>query len=236
MFNFLASNARETRIFMPFGESFSGDAWAEQILGDVIAPFVSRYGDQLEWFWFSRYFCPREMDSGSCDVSNLPAECLDKNNWHRSLRFRFEIKSDANQAEIEGAFKETVQTARCVITDIRDYPAVGDLASTRFASDGFSDDRKMQRAKCITNLYNAISLVVLDCLVRNEHGRYTIENCPHPFNYAGTIFESVHHLFCNMTGVKTVVSIFEKDGDRIAVGPMQSTEGWNLERHFQVLF
>lgn len=231
MINISIDNSKETRIFMPFIEPFCDEDWAERILGEIIVPFVSQYERQLEWFWFSRYYCHREVDSGSCDIEKLLKECFNSDDCHRSLRFRFRI-SDTNPKPIEQALEDRIKKAKCVITDIRDYPVINDLASERFAPRGLSIERKINRAKLITNLYYSISKIVLDCLVKDKDGKWKIEECPNNNNYFGTIFESLHHLFCNITSVKTAVWIFEKDDETVIAGPMNY--GYYTENKWQL--
>jgi len=60
--------SRQTRIFVPRDDLFNHDRWAETIIGRIIAPLVHGV-DYLDWFWFSRYDCPKQgMFSGVSDA------------------------------------------------------------------------------------------------------------------------------------------------------------------------
>src|ERR1700723_3003800 len=91
---------RQTRIFVPSTEPL--EDWAETLIGRVFRPLTGEYGGALEWFWFSRYGQTAD-DSGDCDISQIPDEFKRPlqpggTGFHRSMRFRFRIADDAQDA------------------------------------------------------------------------------------------------------------------------------------------
>lgn len=229
------NKARETRVFLPFGRSFPERDWAERILGGVVLPFTRKFNGKLEWFWFIRLYAPHDKDRGNCDFDSLPDKCFNSKGWHRSIKFRFCLNGNSRRAE--EFLKERVRKSGCVITDLRDYSAVGDLGSTRFVPKSISRARKIERAKSITNYFHILSRIVLDCLVM-KNGRWTVERCPHRYNYFGTIFESLLHLFTIITPVRTTVYTLKKGRNKILAGPMDflevSPSGWKVIRQSKI--
>ncbi len=61
--------------------------------------------------------------------------------------------------------------------------------------------RDVQRALLVTIFYNAISLLMVDALVGpDQHGRFRLEQSDDLANNSrGSEFQSLHHLFCNIT-------------------------------------
>lgn len=227
------SKARETRIFLPFGKPFSDKDWAERIFGEIILPFTRKFEGKLEWFWFIRLYAPHDKDKGNCDFDSLPEKCFDSKEWHRSVKFRFRLNRDSRKAE--KFLRDRVKKTGCVITDIRSYSVIDDLASSRFAPKRLSPQRKIERAKLITGYFHILSRIVLDSLVK-KNGRWAVEKCLHRFNYFGTIFESLLHLFCIITPVKTAVFSVKKGSEKAITAPMEfvfmSKDGWRkLKEH-----
>lgn len=200
---------RQTRIFVQSNDP--SDDWAETLIGRVFRQIVSEFAQPLQWFWFSRYICPVGMngdDRGDCDFNAIPDDYqqaipgMDVPG-HRSLRFRFEI-TDADQAAFEFRLRQLLDQHEYKISDIRDYEQVSDTGGQRFLGvENRQPGRDVQRARLVTHLYQIISEIVIDSLVGPDSAnRYRIEhNDLHQQNPNGSSFESLHHLFCNITRV-----------------------------------
>ncbi len=200
---------RQIRIFVNHTE---GIDWAETLIGRVFRPLVAEFSESLRWFWFSRYGCPIGMpgdDRGDCNFDVIPddfKQALPEGNpdqpVHRSLRFRFEVE-DTYQAAFEARLNELIVQHRYAISDIRLYNGVGDAGGTRFLGvENRGPGRDAERAKLITQLFQLMSQLVMDALVGpDEANRFHIEHNDDRENPNGSTFESVHHMFCNITEV-----------------------------------
>lgn len=204
---------RQTRIFVDTNESMDG--WAETLIGRVIAPTAEQFNQQLQWFWFSRYIADL-TDSGDCDLTQIAAnfkQPLQANGppMHRSLRFRFNV-ADGDQVSFENQILNLINQHGYAISDFRDYDQVADTGGHRFLGiENRLPGRDAQRAALVTLLYQTISQLVIDGLVGPDAaGRYRIETNNDPQNPNGSTFESLHHLFFNITQVP--LSVLLSDG------------------------
>lgn len=207
---------RQTRIFVPAAEP--EDDWAETLAGRVLRPLTVEFAERLDWFWFSRYGSTSD-DSGDCDIAQIPGTYKgpresDGREIHRSLRFRFSVHDD-RQAEFERRAFELIDGHGYAISDFRPYDFVADTGSNRFlGNENRLPGRAAQRALLVTQFYMTTSRLVIDALVGpDEQGRYRLEsNDDEAENPAGSSFQSLHHLFCNITSVPTDVHAFRKEG------------------------
>lgn len=182
----------------------------------VFTPLTNEFAAALEWFWFSRYVL-RADDSADCDIAAIPDEFkqpLDPggNPIHRSMRFRFKVSED-QQGQFERRASELIAASGYRISDFRAYDAVGDTGSDRFLGvENRGEGRRGQRAALVTDLYCAIARLVIDALVGpDEQGRFRLEiNDDNLSNPRASTFQSIHHLFCNITDVPTDVYLFHK--------------------------
>jgi len=198
---------RQTRIFVPLTVPFDTVLWAETAIGGIIAPIV-RGQWSMEWFWFSRYNCSAEADSGDCDISQIPAEFMLPQNHHfRSVRFRYAIAEGTRQ-DFEDQCQSSITSMGCRVSDFRDYDFLGDLGGDRHIGGVRTNPRRERRAQLVAELYQAVSRLVIDALVGPDpQGRYGVEQNDNPQNPLGSSFESLHHLFCNITDVPLRVLI-----------------------------
>lgn len=95
------------------------------------------------------------------------------------------------------------------ISDIRDYDEVADTGSNRHLGvEHRVLGRKISRARLVTELYHSISKLVIDALVPDANGRYRLEtNDDTRQNPHRSTFETLHHVFCNITEVPTCVLV-----------------------------
>ena len=198
---------RQTRIFAPLAVPFDPPLWAESVIGHIIGPLV-REELSPNWFWFSRYDCTPEMDSGDCDISKIPADFMLPSNRHfRSVRFRYSVPEEARQA-FEDRCLSCIRNVGCAISHFLPYDFLGDLGGARHLGGERTEPRQQRRAQLVAEVYQAISRIVIDALVGPDpQGRYRVEQNDNPENPLGSSFESLHHLFCNITDVPLRVLI-----------------------------
>lgn len=223
---------RQTRIFVPADQPFNNGNWVETLVGSVIAPLV-RNSDSLMGFWFSRYV-DRRSDSGDCDIDLIPQEFgindtyqpIGLQGFYRSLRFRYEVE-DESLNQFEQLAGELIENNGCVISDFRDYPFIEDLGGDRFIGGERTDPRRQQRAQLIQDFFLSACMLFIHCLTGpDEHGQFQIEVSDNNQNRHGSIFESAHHLFCNITNVPLSILISEH-GIGTDWYPPQMSEGSN---------
>ncbi len=96
-----------------------------------------------------------------------------------------------------------------------DLTLVKDLGWERFCPQDFTDTQKQARAELILTLMHATCQLVLSCLRGTPGDYWGIEpNSQKGLNPEGSVFESLHHLFCNSTRVPTPVYEIELLGLR----------------------
>jgi hypothetical protein len=226
----------QTRIFVRADEPQTD--WAETLIGRVIRPLTNEFQGVLEWFWFSRYQTRRDTDD--CDFEAIPVAYVD--DVHRSLRFRFKIPDD-RRPEFEQTGRQLIAQHGYWISDFIEYRSVADTGSSRFLGvENRGDGRSEQRSLIVNNLYCAISRLVIDALVGADSlGRYRLEENDSPDNPQRSSFQSVLHMFCNITNVPTEVEVFLKDGTircatYIMKRPAEPNGGWDQVRSFPLMY
>ena len=227
---------RQTRIFVPNIVPYDSEDWAETLLGRVVQPLLQKY-PTTAWFWFSRYFAPASMDSGDCNITAVPEEYQIQGSF-RSLRFRYELPdSDIGAFEEDGNLR--IRNEECVISDWRYYDLAGDLGSNRFVGGMRDDRRRLERAKLVVLYLKAVSTLVLDSLVGPDSvGQFHAERNDNSQNPLGSSYESMHHLFCNITALPLRVLVFS-NGTQNIIGtdwssPQQAS--WKPTQEFRIRY
>jgi len=224
---------RQTRIFVHHTETAD---WAETLIGRVFRQMVVEFQGPLRSFWFSRYVCliGNGEDRDDCDFDVIPDEFKQafpgtNQPGHRSLRFRFEIE-DASQAAFEARLQELLRQHSYAISDIRDYDQITDTGGERLLGvEHRQSGRDVQRARLVTQMYQVVSELVIDALVGpHPDNRFRIEHNDHPQNPNGSTFESLHHLFCNITEVP--LSILVSSGQAQLLGTFWGRPGASRRR------
>lgn len=210
-------SVRQTRVFVKSDESV--EDWAETLIGRVFRPLTKEFADSLSWFWFSRYGVAAD-DSGDCDVSSIPEDYKHPlapggSPFHRSMRFRFNISDRDRAIVFESRAEELIRESGYRISDFRNYEFVGDTGNNRFLGvENRGTKRAEQRALAVTSFYHAVSMLVIDALVGPDRtGRFRMEtNDDLGQNPRGSTFQSLLHLFCNITNAPTDVYVYRKAG------------------------
>jgi hypothetical protein len=128
------------------------------------------------------------------------------------MRFRLEVAEDRRTAFEERA-AELIEQTGYRISDFRDYDPVADTGSNRFlGTENRQPGRAQQRAHLLISFYCNVSRLVMDALVGpDDAGRFRLEtNDDRLQNPRGSTFQSILHLFCNITNVPTDVLVFHK--------------------------
>jgi len=237
---------RQTRVFVPSIEPHAD--WAETLIGRVFRPVIAEFEDALEWFWFSRYVQPTD-DSGDCDIQLIPEEYKGPPGpggavVHRSMRLRFNVAA-GRQCAFEQRATELINRGGYRISDFRDYDFVTDTGSNRFLGlESRQPGRAEQRAELTVGFYWITSKLVMDALVGpNERGRFQLETSDDTIqNPRGSTFQSLLHLFCNITSVPTDVYVWLKPsmnlvgyGTFIEVPP-EPPGGWEQFQRFPIRY
>ena len=194
----------QTRIFVPNAAPFAEENWYETLLGKIISPLTSGT-PTLDWWWCLKYDEPVGQSDGDCDITAIPNTFRLQDGNYRSVRLRFAIPV-ADQADFENRGNALITGAACAVSDWRPYDLVKDLGGDRFVGEDRDTARRQERAESITLLLHHLSAVVLHSLIRDGNG-FRFERNDNVENPNGSSFESLHHLFCNITSVPTFVSL-----------------------------
>jgi hypothetical protein len=204
---------RQTRVFVRSQEP--ADDWWTTLAAKVFRPLTSEFAASLRWFWFSRYGASTN-DEEDCDITKIPADYKHPAEpggapFHRSMRFRFDIADDQQQ-KFKQRLEDLVLQGGYAISDVRDYPrCLEDTGGNRFLGiENRQPGRPEQRSKLVLGFYHITSQFVLDALVGPDgNGRFKLEtNDDKANNPRGSTFQSLLHLFCNITEVPTDVWLF----------------------------
>ena len=121
--------------------------------------------------------------------------------------FRFDI-SDAEQQNFDNALDVLLnQFDYQVPGGVIAYDYLADLGGDRHVGNlNRNAARRQQRADLVALHYMSTSRLILDCLIGPDpQQRYLLETNDDPQNPQQSSFESLHHLFCNMTNVPTSI-------------------------------
>ncbi|MDR3573063.1 MAG: hypothetical protein P4L50_04340 [Anaerolineaceae bacterium] len=204
---------RQTRIFVPPTPLFNHSFWVETLLGSVVVPLVQN-AQSLSWFWFARYVSD-QSDSGDCEINAIPCHfgtdrdyiSIGPDGRYRSLRFRYSIEENELR-NFECQAEELIKKYNCAVSDFRDYDYVNELGGNRFLAGGCTPPRQVERADLVLQNFNALSKLYLHTLSGpDQNGIFRPELSDSDQNPRHSIFESVHHFFCNISEVPTRVLV-----------------------------
>lgn len=191
----------QTRIFVPWADPYTMEQWIETIAGRILQPLIQKH--QISYFWFTRYLEGHSGSNVDTDLSAAPQGYRHPNqDAYRSLRFRFWI-GDQDQKTIDADLKSLVVSADCWISDLRGYDDLNDLANNRFCGEPYSDQRREERRDLMRDFLCSSSKLFFHMLQGPDpKGSYSLErNIDRGQNPEENTFQSIHHLFCNLTDV-----------------------------------
>jgi hypothetical protein len=153
-----------------------------QTLQRALEAFVGEYvlpiSDHLHWFWFSRY--------GRVGF------------WE--VRFRF---STANLDPIENKIQYLTTKFSYGADGCGHYDFINDLGATRFLGQDAVNQQRERRATRVYEFLSASARLFVESIVKDPNGYWRHETETNSKLNRETSLESIHHLFCNMTGVPT---------------------------------
>ncbi|MEY2536359.1 MAG: hypothetical protein QOG67_99 [Verrucomicrobiota bacterium] len=199
---------RQTRIFVPNAAPFDDHkVWVDTLVGTIVRPTLDAF-PAVEWFWFSRYGAPHN-DSGDCDINAIPANFAIQG-IYRSLRFRYSVP-DAERPALEDHCHQLIDASGCRVSDFRPYDALGDFASERFLGGANTPERRDERVARMAAFLCATCRLFMHAIEGPDAvGHFHLEqNSEQTNNPYGNTFESVHHLFCNITDPPLHVCVIE---------------------------
>jgi hypothetical protein len=175
---------------LPNQKPFDSENWFESFVGNFVKPILDT--GFIKQYWFSRYGKPGDRD----------------------IRFRFTV-DDYNQIQ------STVNTLLTTfsLTDLKDeedYDWLGDLGGQRFLQNNKREVKKAERAQLVFDYLHSVSRLFVDSLSHSDHHGYFFQEQNTDLNNPyGSIFESLHHLFCNMTDVTTMIAEGELNSKKV---------------------
>lgn len=168
----------------PANAPFDREDWFENFLGRLVVPIVGT--GKIARFWFSRYGSQQRHE----------------------IRFRLETDS---WNEIAPLVQRKIRDLG--FTDLNDeqsYSNVGDLGNDRFLSQDAHGTDATRRSSLVLDVLHRLCVLHLDTLVGpDKDGYFRQESNQNINNPHGSIFESMHHLMCNITGVVTEVDLMQ---------------------------
>lgn len=203
--SFTEMQSLQTRIFVLPQEPH--ETFVETLVGRTIAPLCQVFSAALKWFWFTRYTQiigqPGE-DRGDCDFDAIPPQYklgfVGNPPLHRSVRFRFGVIDDAAQ-EVVQSLGNLIAANGYAHSGVIEWNQLNDAGSGRFlATENTTPARQVQRAALVTEYYYSICRLFSDALVGpDENNCFRLETNSHEQNPNKSTFESLHHIFCNIT-------------------------------------
>jgi len=181
---------KSLHLALPDQKPFDRDNWFESFVGNFVRPILDT--GKIHQYWFSRY--------GRAGA--------------RKIRFRFSLD---NYGDVEPLVNQLITTLSLMdLKDEEGYNWIDDLGGERFLQNNQRQTNQNERAQLVLDYLHSVSRLFVDSISHSDNERYfyqernTNNNNPH-----GSIFESLHHLFCNMTDVTTVVVEGELDGQHV---------------------
>jgi hypothetical protein len=229
-------DVQSLNIFAPANQ-FYQDNWVEQILGTTIKPIYEQYEDDIRWLWVTRY-AGKYNEAKPPTGTQIPEEYL-LNGHYRYIWFRISILEDTKE-QLQDDLLGLANSAGCYIhpNGWMDYDVVNDLGSNRFIIKGANTPERINRAKKVAYFIDATVRLMLDMLIEEKPGLWVFESNENEQNPNGSVFESVHHLFCNSTQVPTTVILSVQNNElrvrtfrmsQIITIPLDEQENWPIQ-------
>lgn len=201
-------NAQALHIFVPATQPM--DNWVEQILGTVIRPLHEEFDTSIRWIWVTRYIQNLEQLPDSVkdhfSIQAVPDRFLLPGPYsYRYIVFRVSVEEDKKQTLYQRAL-QLVEAAGFYVVPWVDYDIVRDLGNNRFIHEGATEEERVHRARLVANFIDATVRLMLDSLIE-ENGQWKLEPNTHKYNPDGSLFQSMHHLFCNATDVPIFIHL-----------------------------
>jgi len=181
---------KSLHLLLPNSKPFDKENWFESFVGNFVVPIIAT--GKVHQYWFSRY----------------------GRNGQREIRFRFALD---DYDEIKPLVEELiVKYSLCNLKDEDNYNVIDNLGTKRFLGNNQRQSNRAERAQLVFDYLHSISRLFVDCLSHSDENKYFYQekntdlNNPH-----GSVFESLHHLLCNITDATTVVVEVEMDNEQM---------------------
>ncbi|MFH0846801.1 MAG: lantibiotic dehydratase C-terminal domain-containing protein, partial [Chloroflexota bacterium] len=160
---------------LPSSKPFDRDNWFESFVGNFVLPLLET--GLVDRYWFSRY---QDSTHG------------------KHVRFRFFTKD--YQALEPNILQLTSKWSVKNLGDEDNYTLVGDLGTDRFLGDNHRQTDREKRANLVFDFLYTTSRLFVDFLSHHDvDGYWYLENETRSGQNFHTAFESLHHLYCNIT-------------------------------------
>jgi hypothetical protein len=212
-------DAQQIQIFAPPVEPYLIN-WVEQILGTTVRPIYKQYSDDIRWLWVTRYCRPYDKENPPGGSPLPQSYCSD--DCCRYIWFRVSVRQETKD-ELRNQVLRYAADSGCHTHPsgwVEYHPVADGLGSNRFIRAEATEDERVRRAQLLVHFVDATVKLMLDLLTRAEDGSWHFEPSAHTENPNGSVFESVHHLFCNATQVPTTVLL------RRLAGQLQVATFW----------
>jgi hypothetical protein len=166
---------------------------------------LNEFSNLIDWVWVTRYTGKYDPASPPTGLE-VPEQYLLKG-FYRFAVFRLNAAPDS-RAQIHGRAIQLSEDAGCLVNPRQwnPYDFVGDLGSDRFIMSNAAQDERLARAKLVARFMDSVVRLHVNSIASDQAGKWALEsNNDVRNNPNGSLFESVHHLMCNSTGVPTSV-------------------------------
>ena len=194
---------------LPSAAPYDTENALETFVGENVLPIA----DALHWFWFSRY--------GKVG------------DWE--IKFRFATNG---YNAIEQHINHLTSSFAHGSDGCSDYDYVDDLGGNRFLGEDAPDQNRSTRAELVYDFLTATARLFLASIVRRPDGRWHHERETKSTLNRQTSLESVHHLFCNLTGVPTWAAVLHfphRGGEYLVVSDMQARQIVKHDQNVQLV-
>lgn len=203
------NDANELYIYMPENFEYEKD-WENQILGNVIKPIIENYEDKLEWVWATSYIIPNNSNRLVSD--HIYPSDYKENKYFYYLVVRFAAKTFNDYKYIlEQIGKLSAKYHYYIPFEARIWSFMPDIGGDRFNRVDSGISERKHRSKLILEFMYSTLKLKIDSLIKQDdrwEEELNVDTIQNPDN---SFFQSVHHLFCNVTQVKTPVLVRSDD-------------------------
>ncbi|MBI3848797.1 MAG: hypothetical protein HY298_00690 [Verrucomicrobia bacterium] len=189
---------KSLHLCLPSAAPYDTESALETFAGENVLPIANA----LHWFWFSRY--------GKVG------------DW--KIKFRFATNS---HNAIEQHVTHLTSSFAHGADGCGDYDYVGDLGGDRFLGQDARNRSRTARADLVYDFLTSSARLFLASIVREADGRWRHEQETKSTMNRQTSLESVHHLFCNLTGTPTWAAVLHfphQGGKQLVVSDMQARQ------------
>lgn len=188
-----------------FAPAAMGANWVETLLGEVILQFWQPNQSKIDWIWVTRYVerieSVYQATTAHGETRTIPDEFIN-NGLTRRIIFRAVGEAGLINKEVLALCDVSNLHVRVTPWDI-----VEDLGSNRFIEQSATTEQRRKRAHLVGKFVSAAVELALNCLELNDNGEWSFEKNTHEQNPTGSMFFSIHHLFCNLTDLTIPVQI-----------------------------